>query len=47
MMGSVVPDTPEGDRFDLIVTLIETYETIHFPLGETSDPTSIIEFVME
>lgn len=47
MMGSVEPDTPEGDRFDLMVTLVETYEVTHFPLGETSDPISIIEFVME
>ena len=47
MMGSVEPDTPEGDRFDLMVTLVETYEATHFPLGETSNPISIIEFVME
>ncbi len=47
MMGAVEPDTPEGDRFDLMVTLVETYEATHFPLGQTSDPISIIEFVME
>ena len=25
------PGTPEGDRFELLVTLIEAYEAIHFP----------------
>ena len=47
MMGNVDPDTPEGDRFDLLVTLIEAYENAHYPMGETSDPISVIEFVME
>ena len=47
MMGNVDPDTPEGDRFDLLVTLIEAYENAHYTMGETSDPISVIEFVME
>lgn len=26
------PGTPEGDRFELLASLIEAYEAIHFPL---------------
>ena len=47
MMGNVAPGTPEGDRFDLLVTLVNTYEDAHFPLETTADPISMIEFVME
>jgi HTH-type transcriptional regulator / antitoxin HigA len=47
MMGKVAPGTPEGDRFELLVTLVEAYEDAHYPLGDTSDPISIIEFVMQ
>jgi antitoxin component HigA of HigAB toxin-antitoxin module len=25
-------DTPEGDEFDLLVTLVESYETKHYPM---------------
>lgn len=47
MMGNVKPNTPEGTKFDLLVTLIEAYEDQHYPLGETSDPISLIEFFMD
>ncbi|MFN8489910.1 MAG: transcriptional regulator [Caldilineaceae bacterium] len=47
MMGNVEPDTPEGDKFNLLVALVEAYENEHYPLGETSDPISIIEFMMD
>ncbi|HET8728729.1 MAG TPA: helix-turn-helix domain-containing protein [Alphaproteobacteria bacterium] len=40
------PDTPEGDRVDLLVTLIEAYETAHYPI-EAPDPIAAIEFMME
>ncbi|WP_373521893.1 type II toxin-antitoxin system HigA family antitoxin [Aquiflexum sp.] len=26
-------DTPEGDEFDLLVTLVESYEMKHFPIA--------------
>jgi HTH-type transcriptional regulator / antitoxin HigA len=26
------PDTPEGNRLDILVTLIEAYETRHYPI---------------
>lgn len=47
MMGHVEPGTPQGDRFDLLVTLVEAYEEEHYPLGETSDPITLLTFVME
>ncbi len=47
MMGNVAPGTPEGDRFDLLVTLVNVYEDVHYPLETAADPISMIEFVME
>ncbi|MFO7633918.1 MAG: hypothetical protein R6W76_15340, partial [Caldilinea sp.] len=47
MMGNVAPGTPEGDRFDLLVTLIAAYEDVHYPMGAASDPISLIEFALE
>ena len=43
---SAKPDTPQGDRLDLLVTLIEAYERRHFPL-DLPDPVAAIQFQME
>ena len=40
------PDTPEGERLEVLVTLIEAYEREHYPL-ELPDPIEAIKFVME
>jgi HTH-type transcriptional regulator/antitoxin HigA len=40
------PGTEEGDRFEILATLIEAYETKHFPL-ELPDPIEAIKFRME
>lgn len=40
------PDTPEGDRFDILLTLAEAYETKHFPV-DLPDPVEAIKFRME
>lgn len=40
------PGTPEGDYFDVMVTLIEAYETKQFPL-DLPDPIEAIRFRME
>lgn len=40
------PGTPDGDRVDVLVTLIEAYEAEHFPI-EPPDPIAAIEFMME
>lgn len=39
-------DTPEGDRLDVLTTLVEAWEEKHCPI-EAPDPISAIEFVME
>jgi len=40
------PGTPEGDRVDILVTLIEAYEAKHVPIP-APDPIAAIEFMME
>ena len=38
--------TAKGDRLDVLVTLIETYEARHFPM-DPPDPIEAIQFRME
>jgi len=38
--------TPEGDRLDVLVTLVEAWEARHFPM-ELPDAVAAIRFVME
>ncbi len=40
------PNTPEGEKLDILVTLIEAYEHKHFPL-DLPDPVEAIKFEME
>lgn len=40
------PGTPEGDRFEIMVTLIEAYESKHFPV-DLPNPIDAIKFRME
>jgi len=40
------PKTPEGERLDVLVTLVESYEREHFPLDLPS-PVEAIKFVMD
>lgn len=40
------PDTPDGDKLDVMVTLIEAYEARHFPM-DLPDPVEAIKFEME
>lgn len=40
------PDTVEGDELDILVTLIEKYEQVHYPIPEP-DPIEAIKFMME
>lgn len=41
------PGTPEGDRLDVLVTLVEAYEAKHFPIPEPDDPAQVLEYYME
>lgn len=40
------PGTPEGDRLDVLVTLVEAYERQHFPM-DLPDAVDAIKFRME
>jgi HTH-type transcriptional regulator/antitoxin HigA len=39
-------NTPEGDRLDVLATLIDAYETEHYPM-DPPDPIEAIKFRME
>lgn len=41
-----VPDTPEGDRLEVLVTLVEAYERGHYSIP-LPDPIEAIEYHME
>jgi HTH-type transcriptional regulator/antitoxin HigA len=40
------PGSPEGDRFEVLLTLLEAYEAKHFPI-DLPDPVEAIQFRME
>ncbi|MGH8604702.1 MAG: helix-turn-helix domain-containing protein [Gammaproteobacteria bacterium] len=39
-------DTPQGERLDVLVTLVEAYERKHFPM-DLPDPVEAIKFRMD
>ena len=43
---SAEADTPEGDRLDVLTTLVEAYERVHFPM-DLPDAVEAIKFRME
>jgi HTH-type transcriptional regulator/antitoxin HigA len=43
---SAGPNTPDGDRLDVLVTLVEAYESKHFPM-DLPDAVDAIKFRME
>ena len=40
------PDTPQADRLEVLMTLVEAYEARRWPV-DAPDPVSMIEHVME
>jgi HTH-type transcriptional regulator/antitoxin HigA len=40
------PDSEDGERFEILTTLVEAYETRHFPI-QAPDPIEAIRFRME
>jgi len=38
--------TPQGERLDVLATLVEAYERKHFPM-DLPDPVAVIKFRME
>jgi len=43
---SAVSESPEGEKLDVLVTLVEAYERKHYPL-DLPDPVEAIKFEME
>ncbi len=41
-----LPNTPEYDRLDLLSTLVESYEKVHYPI-EAPDPIEAILYYMD
>lgn len=41
------PGTPEGDRVDVLVTLIEAYEARNYPIPAPDDPVEVLHYYME
>jgi HTH-type transcriptional regulator/antitoxin HigA len=41
-----VPNTPEGDTLEVLITLVEVYEEKHYPI-DPPDPIEAINFRME
>ena len=46
LLFSAKPGTADGDRLDILVTLVESYEAKHYPI-DAPDPIQAIHFVME
>lgn len=40
------PETPESDRFEVLLTLVEAYEARHYPI-DLPDPVEAIKFRMD
>ncbi len=38
------PDTPEGERMDVLVTLVEAYEAKNFPIPVPDRPVQVLEY---
>jgi HTH-type transcriptional regulator/antitoxin HigA len=46
LLFNAAPDTLEYDRLDVLSTLVEAYEKVHFPI-EIPDPIEAIQYYME
>lgn len=46
LMNNVEPNTPEGDRYELLCLLVENYEEKTYPIDDP-DPIEMIKFRME
>ena len=46
LLFDAAPNTPEYDRLDLLSTLVEAYEKVHFPI-KFPDPIEAIQYYME
>lgn len=47
MIGRVEPGTPDGNRYELLASLVEAYEEENHPIEPSDDPIAMIEFVLD
>ena len=47
MIGHVKPGTPDGNRYEVLASLVEAYEAANYPIEASDDPIAMIEFVLE
>ena len=46
LLFNAAPNTPESDRLDVLSTLVEAYEKVHFPIA-IPDPIAAIQYYMD
>ena len=46
LMNNVEPNTPEGNRYELLCLLVGDYEDKHYPIDDP-DPIDMIKFRMD
>ena len=47
LIGTVEPGTPEGNRYELLASMVESYEEEHYSIERSADPIAMIEFALE
>jgi len=47
MIGNIEPGTPDGNRYELLASMVEAYEEENYPIACSDDPIAMIEFAME
>jgi HTH-type transcriptional regulator/antitoxin HigA len=47
MLMEFQPGTLEGDRLDVLITLVEAHEAKLFPIPDPDDPVQVLEYYME
>jgi HTH-type transcriptional regulator/antitoxin HigA len=43
----IVPGSEEDERLEFLSLLVEAYDDEHFPMGDSSTPQSIVDFMLE
>ncbi len=46
LWSNAIPGAPEGDQLDILITLVQAYEAVHYPIA-APDPIEAIKFRLE
>lgn len=46
-LWGAAPDTEEGDKLDILVTLVERYEDRRWPNADESDPIDLLHYAID